>query len=108
METKQDYIERIYEEAKKKGLCHNKGQFASLLGISAGTFSKLLAGEERYLTDNIVKRIKAWEEQMLEPSSNDIVIPAATARFYETLSESIRNMSETILHQQELISRLAK
>lgn len=106
MEPKKDYINRIYNEARMQGLCSKQGEFAELLGMNPSTISKALQGDERYLTDNFIRRVQIWEKQVLnsaprveKPSRPDIVIPAATAELYN-------NMSETIRVQAEIIARL--
>ena len=106
METRKDYINRIDTEARTCGLCRKQKEFAELLGMNSSTLSNALRGDERYLSDSFVKRVQAWEKQVLEPRRKvqeehrpDIVIPAATADLYN-------NMSETIRIQAELIARL--
>ena len=107
MEPKKDFISRIYNQARMRGLCKNQGEFAELLAMNQSTISKALQGDERYLTDNFIRRVKIWAEQTgiekaderPQPSAPDIIIPAATANLYN-------NMSETIRIQAEIIARL--
>lgn len=109
MESKQDYVNRIYNEARVLGLCKRQKDFAQLLGMNQSTLSSALQGNGDYLTDSIIRRFKAWEKQVLEPKRGprpeekpaqpDILIPAATAALYN-------NMSETIRIQAEIIARL--
>lgn len=106
MESRKDYINRIFNEARTLGLCRKQKEFADLLGMNTSTLSNALRGDERYLSDSFIKRVQAWEAQVLQPrraekevSRPDIVIPAATADLYN-------NMSETIRIQAELIARL--
>jgi hypothetical protein len=110
METKKEYLNRIFNLARMRGLCRTQGDFARLLGMNQGTISKALKGEEGFCTDSICRRVKIWAagqglEQMAEsvaspkPQRPDIVIPAETADLYN-------NMSETIRIQAELIARL--
>lgn len=108
METKQEYVNRIYNEARMYGLCSSQKEFAELLGMDQSTISNALRGRDGYLTDSIIRRFQTWEFQVLdgkrpnkpkEPERPDIIIPAATADLYN-------NMSETIRIQAELIARL--
>ena len=108
METHKDYILRLYNEARGVGLCHTQGEFAKLLGIDKSTLSGALHGNEKNLTLRLIRRLQAWEKQVLEPKrapkeekapQPDIIIPAATAQLYN-------NMSATIRIQAELIARL--
>ena len=107
METKKEYINRIFLTAKMRGICKTQGDFAGILEVNAGTLSKALQGDDRYLTDNLVRRVKLFEKEHgleedatpAKPTAPDIVIPAATAALYN-------NMSETIRIQAEIIARL--
>lgn len=108
MEEKKEYINRVFRDAIAAGLCRKQKEFAELLGLDPSTMSSVLNGKEKYLTDSVIRRIQAWEKQVLEPRRGsqpyqqqrpDIVIPAATADMYN-------NMSETIRIQAEIISRL--
>ena len=108
MELKDNYILNLYNEARVLGLCKTQKEFADLLGMNPSTLSNAIQGKDGYLTDSILRRIQAWENQVLEPKRSgrpkeperpDIIIPAATADLYN-------NMSETIRIQAELIARL--
>lgn len=109
METKKDYINRIYNLARMRGLCKTQSEFSELLAMNPSTISKALQGDEKYLTNNLVRRLQIWAKQAgieagaPEPAAPapqpDIIIPAATATLYN-------NMSETIRIQAELIARL--
>jgi len=106
METQKDYINRIYTEAREHGICHTQGEFARLLGMNASTISKALQGDEKYLTTNLVKRIRTWAEQVfpgreaataLQPERQpDIVIPAATMEMYTSMAKSIDRLSALV------------
>lgn len=114
MNDKSEFINRIYLLARAKGLCHTQGEFATLLGMNDSTISGAMNGAERNLTENLIRRVTSWAKQMglmdgdinAVPPQRDITIPAATAKFYENLTESVKTMSETIKLQQELIARL--
>lgn len=114
MNRKQDYLNTIYNVARLHGLCHTKQEFAALMAINPSTMSRAMAGDEKYLTDNLINRIKVWAEQagldeshpIASVEEKEIVIPAATAVFYQNLSEALKNMSQTLKMQQELINQL--
>lgn len=111
METKTDYrdlLEKVFFQARMKGICKRQGDFAGKLGIDPSTLSNALRGNEKYLTDNLIMRVRLFakdnnleEEEVpsTQPAAPDIVIPAATAALYN-------NMSETIRIQAEIIARL--
>ena len=99
---KKDYLVKVYIAARAAGLCKTQGEFAALVGLNQSTISKAMQGDEKYLTDNLVKRIRLWADNVLEKHEEpkpDIVIPAETVRMYE-------NLTETIRLQAEMLSRL--
>ena len=108
METKKDYLERIFFEARKAGLCKTQKEFAALLGMNPSTISNALKGDEKYLTESILRRVQAWETQVLRrdspgPSSApvqdtrpDIVIPAATMDLYTAMAKSIDRLTALV------------
>ena len=107
METKKDYINLIFNKARMNGLCKTQGDFALLLGMNKATISKALQGDEKYLTDNFIKRVRAWESQILkdgpqptpapvEDTRPDIVIPAATMDLYTSMAKSIDRLSSML------------
>lgn len=104
MRDKDNELNRIFSLARAKGLCHTQGEFSRLLGMNPSTISGAMQGKEKFLTDNLIRRVQLWARQVgLEEAPKrqepDIVIPAATAALYN-------NMSETIRIQAELIARL--
>lgn len=61
MEKRLDYINEAYARAKGRGLCHSRRDFAALLGMNEATLSRAFSGDEKYLTESLIKRIKEWE-----------------------------------------------
>ena len=109
METDVEIVNRIFNEARNRGLCRTQKQFAALLGMDQSTISNALQGKEKYLTRNLVKRFQIWESQVLNPSGQlkaaattrpdpkpDIVIPAATMELYTSMAKSIDRLSEMV------------
>lgn len=112
MESKKDYINRIYNLARLRGLCKTQGEFAQQIGLNQGSMSKALKGDPHFTTDSLIRRIQVWaalagleqlgavpEKEPEKPKRPDIVIPAETADLYN-------NMSQTIRIQAELIARM--
>lgn len=104
-DTKLDTIKGIFNTARTRGLCKTQKDFADLVGLHPSTVSLALKGEERYLTDVLVLRIESWarENGLMErpqPAEPDIIIPAATAKMYADMAESIRILSELVAAQQ--------
>lgn len=112
-EEKMIYIRGVYQNARSAGLCHTQKEWADLLGIDRTGLSSAMNGNEKALTDSLVHKVEMWaklngleDSPQRQPAVQDIVIPAATATFYENLSETLKNMSQTVRMQQELISQL--
>lgn len=84
METKTDYIKRIYNLAALRGLCETKKEFAGLLEVNDKGLSAAMNGNERHLTDSLLKKVRAFamrngmdgpEETGAVPSDSILVIP---------------------------------
>ena len=63
METKQEYLNRIFRTASLRGMCKSQRDFASLLGVNEKAFSSALNGNERYLTDNLVAKVRLFAKE---------------------------------------------
>lgn len=110
MENKKDYIEQVFFAARLQGLCKTQKEFAELLGMNPSSISNALQGKERYLTDNIVRRVQIWERQVLKgevgarkempaPAQDnrpDILIPAATMDLYTSMAKSIDRLTAIV------------
>ena len=85
-----------------QGVVRTQNDFAELLGYSRSVVSAALNGKENYLTENLVQKaeLEAQRANMPERTEPDIVIPAATAKMYADMAESIRILSELVAAQQ--------
>lgn len=85
-----------------EGVVHTQNDFAELLGRSKSAVSAALHGNEKYLTEGLVQKaeLEAQRVKMPEVVQPDIVIPAATAKMYADMAESIRILSELVAAQQ--------
>lgn len=82
METKREYLNRIFRTATLRGMCKSQREFATILGVNEKAFSSALNGNERYLTDNLVTKVRifAKENELEGPVANEpeetvLVIP---------------------------------
>ena len=82
METKREYLTRVFRTASLRGMCKSQREFASLLGVNEKAFSSALNGNEKYLTDNLVTKVRifAKENELDGPVANEpeetvLVIP---------------------------------
>ena len=82
METKREYLNRIFRTASLRGMCKSQREFATLLGVNEKAFSSALNGNERYLTDNLVTKVRIFAKEneldgpvVNEPEDTVLVIP---------------------------------
>ena len=77
MENRTDYLKRIYNLAVLRGLCVTKKEFATLLGVNDKGLSSAMNGNEKNLTESLVKKVQLFA------SANDLdrqedTLPGAT------------------------------
>ena len=77
MENRTDYLKRIYNLAVLRGLCVTKKEFAALLGVNDKGLSSAMNGNEKNLTESLVKKVQLFA------SANDLdrqedTLPGAT------------------------------
>lgn len=75
--------------------------------MNPSTISQALSGNDKYLTDSLIKRFQAWEKQVLGATSPvmqqekpDIVIPAATMDLYTSMAKSIDRLTALVERMQ--------
>lgn len=61
--NKQETLKQIFEQTRAAGLAKTQGDFSSLLGINRNVLSAALNGDERYLTDNLIKKARKFQEE---------------------------------------------
>ena len=113
MDDKLEYVTRIFYAARMRGICKTQGEFARLLGMNNGTISKALQGDDRYLTDNFIKRVQTWAQQrgleegemsapVAEPKAQaeGVFIPRETLELYTSLAKSVDRLSAMVERMQ--------
>ena len=86
-----------------------QGELAKIIGISQPSLSAAQNGNPRYLTESLVHKAEMLagppappvQISPAEQPPQDIVIPAATAKMYADMAESIRILSELVAAQQK-------
>ena len=117
MDDKLEYVTRIFYAARMRGICKTQGDFARLLGMNNGTISKALQGDDRYLTDNFIKRVQTWAQQRglegeetkepvavaaepKERAADGVFIPRETLELYTSLAKSVDRLSAMVERMQ--------
>ena len=109
MEENKEYFVKIYHLAVAAGVVVNKSDFADKLGMSRSTISMAFKGDPRYLTDGLMRRVKAFalDKGLDEPEVNTkpedelrggVWLPEETRQIFENMSQTIRIQAELIAH----------
>lgn len=62
LEERRTYIQGIYQKALGAGICRTQTEWAALLGIDRAGLSSAMNGNERTLTESLVKKVKMWAQ----------------------------------------------
>ena len=57
MINKKERIKKIFEYLKSIGRIHTQTEFAKVIGSTQATVSNMLSGEDKYITDNLFRKI---------------------------------------------------
>lgn len=107
---KKEHLTHLYESLIMQGRIRNKKELAKAIGIGYHGLISAMNGNPQYLTDSLVAKVAAFAgntetEQPLPPpppqEQPDITIPAATAKMYADMAESIRILSEIVAGYQK-------
>ncbi len=74
--NKQETLKQIFEQTRSAGLAKTQGDFAVLLGINRNVLSAALNGDEKYLTDNLIKKARKFQDEHFADDGN--MIPKGT------------------------------
>ena len=114
-EQRLETLERIFALARINGLCKTQKEFAGLIGVHPSTISLARKGDEKYLTERLLRQVVQWAKlagidgEKSEPQPQpDIIIPAATAELYCNMSETIRIQAEMLARMQAEASDVRK
>ena len=70
--NKQETLKQIFEQTRSAGLAKTQGDFAVLLGINRNVLSAALNGDEKYLTDNLIKKARKFQDEHFADDGNMI------------------------------------
>ena len=60
MDEKQEHIRNVMLKAMAARLCTNQKEFAEIVGISRSGLSSAMNGDQKNLTDSLVRKIRAF------------------------------------------------
>lgn len=107
----QAYIKRIYGSAYSVGLVHSVTEMAKALEIDKSGLSSALNGNEKYITNSLVKKVKNWailnglEEGELSPSAKPMNMGSGYFMPHEAQA-MFDNMAETIRLQAQMLATM--
>ena len=67
---KVEKVRFAFENLRTHGIVKTQGDFAKLIGINPTNLSKILNGNEAYLTDNLMSKVKSAYEYYIAPPTN--------------------------------------
>ena len=88
------YIKDSFNTLRMKGIIKTQGDFASLLGIAERSLSAAKNGDERYLTDSLIARIKGVMDQMDGGETADTIPVIPVEAMAGTLKEFFQSVQE--------------
>lgn len=106
MNDKKEYIRNVMLKAMAAGLCSKQFEFAQILGVSRSGLSAALNGDEKNLTDSLVRKVRSFAiEHGLEETPT--AVPQSENGFWvpEAFRQTMENMSETIRIQAQLLAQ---
>lgn len=107
METKKDYVNRIYRLALYAGIVENKKEFADLLEVDRSGLSSAMNGNEKNLTDRFVKKVQRFAEQHnLDSVMAPSVEQQPVSQSEDWKERLIESQQRTIESQQRTIEAL--
>lgn len=109
MTEKKDYLNLIFQRAVGSGLCRTLKEFADLLGVNKSGLSSAMNGNEKNLTDSLVRKVRAFAlEKGLEEGTtaqaqkkqDGVFIPESTRAMFENMTETIRIQAQLLAQYQ--------
>ena len=95
-----------YNQLRVRGIVKTQGDFAQLLGVSQNSLSGAKHGDDRYLTDSLIERVRALVNyhpdvaphvavQAREEQSG-VFIPEKTLELYTSLAKTCDRLSAIV------------
>ena len=88
------YIKDSFNTLRMKGIVKTQGDFAGLLGIAERSLSAAKNGDDRYLTDSLIARIRSLMDQMNGGDNTDTIPVIPVEAMAGTLKEFFQSVQE--------------
>ena len=88
------YIKDSFNTLRMKGVVKTQGDFANLLGVGERSLSAAKCGDERYLTDSLIARIKTLMDQMNGGETAETIPVIPVEAMAGTLQEFFQSVQE--------------
>ena len=88
------YIKDSFNTLRMKGVVRTQGDFAGLLGIAERSLSAAKNGDERYLTESLISRIRGVMEKTGGAETADTIPVIPVEAMAGTLNEFFQSVSE--------------
>ena len=88
------YIKDTFSTLRAKGIVKTQGDFASLLGIAERSLSAAKNGDERYLTDSLIEKIKGLINQLDGGDTAETIPVIPVEAMAGTLKEFFQSVNE--------------
>ena len=88
------YIKDSFNTLRMKGIIKTQGDFANLLGIAERSLSAAKCGDERYLTDSLIARIKGVMEKTNGGDTAETIPVIPVEAMAGTLKEFFQSVNE--------------
>ena len=98
--NKRQHLLHAFEAFKRKGLIKNWTDFADIIGVNRSVLSAAKNGDEKYLTDTLMSKVKAAYEKHITPPeqseecvTQEMVLVIPTGAMGGTLAEFAQSVS---------------
>lgn len=99
-EDKTTILTAAFYRLRGEGRVGTKKDFAELLGIHPGSLSAAMNGNEAYLTDSLIERVRAIVPDAADGGSQTITFTR------DEISTVLQHLARTVDSQQETIANL--
>lgn len=108
MEEKQEFLRRVFHAAQLRGLCRTQKEFAALVGADKSAISSAMNGNERFLTDSLVFKVRLFADREGLETDGQAPKKRETMEIPVDFKQMLDNMSEVLASQSRLLESQAR